>query len=67
LLSRGEKITMMDAQINNLQDQTRTLLSLSGVLTVKPGKHLFELQAYATNMTDCSAHHRSLTVIDLGR
>ena len=56
---------MMDTQVNNLQGETGTLLSLSGVLTVKPGKHLFDLQAYATNVTYVSAHHRSLTAIDL--
>jgi hypothetical protein len=58
---------MMDTQINNLQGETGTLLSLSGVLTVKAGKHVFELQAYATNVTYVSAHHRSLTAIDLGK
>ena len=57
---------MMDTQVNNLQGNTGTLLSLSGVLTVKAGKHQFDLQAYATNVTFVSAHHRSLTAIDLG-
>jgi len=57
---------MMDTQVNNLQGDTGTLLSLSGVLTVKAGKHRFDLQAYATNVTFVSAHHRSLTAIDLG-
>lgn len=57
---------MMDTQVNNLQGDTGTLLSLSGVLTVKAGKHQFDLQAYATNVTFVSAHHRSLTAIDLG-
>jgi hypothetical protein len=58
---------MMDTQVNNLQGQTGAILSLSGVLTVKPGKHKFDLQAYATNVTNVSAHHRSLTAIDLER
>jgi len=58
---------MMDTQLNNLQGQTGAILSLSGVLTVTPGKHKFDLQAYATNVTNVSAHHRSLTAIDLGR
>jgi hypothetical protein len=57
---------MMDTQVNNLQGDTGTLLSLSGVLTVRGGTHQFELQAYATNVTYVSAHHRSLTAIDLG-
>ena len=57
---------MLDTQINNLQGNTGTLLSLSGVLTLKAGKHQFDLQAFASNMTFMSAHHRSLTVIDLG-
>ena len=56
----------MDTQINNLQGNTGTLLSLSGVLTLKAGKHQFDLQAFASNMTFMSARHRSLTVIDLG-
>ena len=57
---------MMDTQVNNLQGNTGTLLSLSGVLTVKAGTHQFDLQAFATNVTFVSAHHRSLTAIDLG-
>jgi hypothetical protein len=57
---------MMDTQINNLQGDTGTLLSLSGVLTLAAGKQKFELQAFASNMTSASAHHRSLTAIDLG-
>jgi hypothetical protein len=56
---------MMDTQVNNLQGQTGAILSLSGVLTVKPGKHRFDLQAYATNVNSVAAHHRSLTAIDL--
>lgn len=56
---------MMDTQVNNLQGQTGAILSLSGVLAVKPGKHRFDLQAYATNVTFVGAHHRSLTAIDL--
>ena len=57
---------MMDTQVNNLEGGTGTLLSLSGVLAVKPGKHRFDLQAFATNVTFVNAHHRSLTAIDLG-
>lgn len=57
---------MMDTEVNNLQGDTGALLSLSGVLTLKAGLHKFELQAYATNVTYVSAHHRSLTAIDLG-
>jgi hypothetical protein len=57
---------MMDTQVNNLQGNTGTLLSLSGVIPVTPGKHRFELQAFDANMTSASVHHRSLTVIDLG-
>ena len=57
---------MMNTEVNNLQGNTGTLLSLSGVLTVKGGKHQFDLQAFATNVTFVSAHHRSLTAIDLG-
>jgi hypothetical protein len=57
---------MMDTQVNNLQGNTGTLLSLSGVLTLKAGTHTFELQAFTSNVTFVSAHHRSLTVIDLG-
>ena len=56
---------MMDTQVNSLQGQTGTLLSLSGVLTVKPGRHRFDLQAFAANVTFVGAHHRSLTAIDL--
>ena len=57
---------LMDTQVNNLQGNTGTLLSLSGVLTVKAGTHQFDLQAFASNVTFVSAHHRSLTAIDLG-
>jgi len=57
---------MMDTQVNNLQGNTGTLLSLSGMLTVGAGTHQFDLQAFATNLTFVSAHHRSLTAIDLG-
>ncbi|HXK05926.1 MAG TPA: hypothetical protein VMS37_26230 [Verrucomicrobiae bacterium] len=57
---------MMGTQVNNLEGATGTLLSLSGVLAVKPGKHRFDLQAFATNVTFANAHHRSLTAIDLG-
>lgn len=56
---------MMDTQVNNLQGETGTNLSLSGVLTVNAGTHRFDLQAFATNVTDVRAHHRSLTAIDL--
>jgi hypothetical protein len=56
---------MMDTQVNNQMGDSGTLLSLSGVLIVKPGKHVFELTAFAENATYVSAHHRSLTAIEL--
>jgi len=57
---------VMDTLVNNLQGNTSTLLSLSGVLTLKAGRHKFELQAFVDNMTSAAVHHRSLTAIDLG-
>lgn len=57
---------MMDTLVNDLQGNTGTLLSLSGVLTLKAGRHKFELQAFMANMNSASVHHRSLTAIDLG-
>ena len=57
---------MMDTEVNNLQGDTGTLLSLSGLLNLKAVRHQFELQAFVTNMTSAAVHHRSLTVIDLG-
>jgi hypothetical protein len=57
---------MMDTQVNNVQGAAGPLLSLSGVLSLKGGRHKFELQAYVANMNSASVHHRSLTAIDLG-
>ncbi len=57
---------MMDTQVNNLQGDTGSLLSLSGVVTLKAGDHSFDLQAFATNMNSMTAHHRSISAIDLG-
>jgi hypothetical protein len=56
---------VVDTQVNNLQGETGTLLSLSGVITVKPGTHRFDLQAFAGSVTFVSVHHRSLTAVDL--
>ena len=56
----------MNTEVNNLQGNTGSLLSLSGVVTVKAGNHTFDLQASATNMNEMSVHHRSISAIDLG-
>jgi len=56
---------MMDTQINNLQGNTGTLLSLSGIVAVGQGQHTFDLQAYIYNMPSASIHHRSITVVRL--
>jgi hypothetical protein len=58
---------VMDTQVNNLQGNTGTLLSLSGVVTVAHGgQHTFDLQAYIFNMPSAGIHHRSITVVELG-
>jgi hypothetical protein len=58
---------VMDTQVNNLQGNTGTLLSLSGVVTVAhAGQHTFDLQAYIFNMPSAGIHHRSITVVELG-
>jgi hypothetical protein len=56
---------MMDTQVNNLQGEAGTNLSLSGAVAVEAGTHRFDLQAGAVNMTEARAHHTSLTAIDL--
>ena len=57
--------TMMSTELDYQTGVVGTLVSLSGILTVKPGKHVFELKAYAEKATSVAAHHRSLTAIDL--
>jgi hypothetical protein len=55
-----------NTQVNNLQGNTGTLLSLSGVVTVGPGERTFDLQAFVFNMPSASVHHRSITAVSLG-
>src|SRR5215468_7240499 len=54
-----------DTQVNNLHDDTGTLLCLSGVLSLTPGAHRLEMTAFITNLASVTAHHRSLCAIDL--
>jgi hypothetical protein len=56
--------TMMNTQVNNLNGAIGTIVVVSGMLTVRPGTHQFDLRAY-TRAANFSVHHRSLTVIDL--
>ena len=63
ILVNGSKAT--NTQVNNLQGNTGTLLSLSGVVTVGPGKGTFDLQASVFNMPSASVHHRTITAVSL--
>ena len=55
----------LNTQINNLEGNTGTLLSLSGVVSLSPGTHRLDLSAFVTNLQSTTAHHRSLSAIDL--
>ena len=56
--------TATNTQVNNLQGNTGTLLSLSKVVTVGgPGKGTFDLQASVFNMPSASVHHRTITAV----
>src|SRR5216684_3772424 len=55
----------LNTQMNNLEGDTGTILSLSGVVSLTPGKHQLDLSAFAENLQFVSAHHRSLSVVDL--
>lgn len=55
----------MNTQVNNLAGSTGTMLSLSGIVSLTPGKHQLELNAFAENLQFVSAHHRSLSAVDL--
>ena len=57
--------TATNTQVNNLQGNTGILLSLSGVVTVGPGKGTFDLQASVFNMPSASVHHRTITAVSL--
>jgi hypothetical protein len=57
--------TAINTQVNDLQGNTGTLLSLSGVVTVGPGKGTFDLQAFVFNMPSASVHHRTITAVSL--
>jgi hypothetical protein len=57
---------VLNTEVNNLQGNTGTQLSISGVFTVGPGKREFDLQAAVTNMPSASVHHRSITAVGLG-
>jgi hypothetical protein len=63
ILVNGRMAT--NTQVNNLQGNTGTLLSLSGVVTVGPGKGTFDLQASVFNMPSASVHHRTITAVSL--
>ena len=63
ILVNGSKAT--NTQVNNLQGNTGRLLSLSGVVTVGPGKGTFDLQASVFNMPSASVHHRTITAVSL--
>ena len=63
ILVNGSRAT--NTQVNNLQGNTGTLLSLSGVVTVGPGKGTFDLQASVFNMPSASVHHRTITAVSL--
>ena len=63
ILANGRTAT--NTQVNNLQGNTGTLLSLSGVVTVGPGKGTFDLQASVFNMPSASVHHRTITAVSL--
>lgn len=55
----------LNTQINNLEGNSGTILSLSGVVSLTPGRHQVDLTAFAENVQFASAHHRLLSVIDL--
>jgi hypothetical protein len=63
ILVNGRMAT--NTQVNNLQGNTGTLLSLSGVVTIGPGKGTFDLQASVFNMPSASVHHRTITAVSL--
>ncbi len=56
---------MINSQVNSLEGDAGTLVSLSGVLSLTPGTHQLDLNAFATNLQFLSAHHRSLSAVDL--
>jgi hypothetical protein len=55
----------LDTQINNLEGNTGTLLYVSGVASLTPGTHRLDLSAFVTNLQSITAHHRSLSAVDL--
>lgn len=55
----------LNTQINNLEGDSGTILCLSGVVSLTPGKHQMDLSAFAENLQLVSAHHRLLSVVDL--
>jgi hypothetical protein len=57
--------TFTNTQVNNLNGAVGAIVVVSGVATVKPGLHKFDLRAF-TRATGLSAHHRALSGIDLG-
>lgn len=56
----------LNTQVDHLEGQTGTILSLSGVISLNPGNHRLELSASAENLQSLSVHHRSLSAVDLG-
>src|ERR1700737_1826003 len=56
---------MLNTQINNLEGNTGTLLSVSGVVSLTPGTHRLDLSAFVSNFQSITAHHRSLSAVDL--
>src|ERR1700730_4659948 len=55
----------LNAQVNDLNGNTGTLLSLSGIVSLTGGKHQLDLTAFAENLQFLSAHHCSLSAVDL--
>jgi hypothetical protein len=57
--------TFLNTQINNVSGTTGAIVTVTGIVTVRPGKkRTFDLRAY-TNTNNVSVHHRALSVVDL--
>lgn len=56
--------TFLNTQVNNLNGTIGTIVTVSGIVTVSPANHTFDLRAY-TNASSLSVHHRALSVVDL--
>jgi len=61
---QSEGNTLLNTQVNNLNGTIGTIVTVTGIVTVSPGNHAFDLRAY-TNATSRSVHHPALSAVDL--